>query len=646
MSKAKDLISIVTITYNHEDYIAEAIESFLMQNRDKFDIEIIVADDASTDGTQKIISKYAKKYPELIRPILRKKNLGVRDNLLTALESAKGKYIALCEGDDFWTSELKLLKQYEYMESDQNAGLCFHLVNVTSPGAAENGSVFPGLSVWSKFDLDELLDHNFIQTNSVMYKNRKNYANIVEGDPLPLDWFLHILHAKEGGIGFIPEVLSTYRRHENGVWWRTDSTQNAFWRKNILKLMTAYENIINLFEGDERRQRIVEFSRINQIVRILENEDTLDGASAIEQVNAARPDLVLSGAQLLLKRIELLEEQLKLQVTANKEQQVVISDTQGLVRQRDQLIEKILDSRMYKIGHAATAPVRVSKSSIQKVKSIVSSNTRDRIPLEYQFSYSSDGSSRDAVIVHLYYQDMWHDISDRLSVLSRSFDLYLSVTEDLTFDIAKINEFHRETNVIKFPNRGRDVLPFLMIAKRILRENSYKSVLKLHTKKSKHRQDGGDWFNDILDELLPNDMTKIYATLDKSDTGVVGPSKQVVSLSRYLGANADNLAHLIRRMYGKDYAKKVMGSPDMYPFIGGTMFWARADFFKELCKLSIVPDDFEAEDGQVDGTLAHAIERALGMSMHRDEKQMYVVESKGDVRKLDKKSYTETYIHV
>ncbi|NLD47019.1 MAG: glycosyltransferase [Clostridiaceae bacterium] len=126
------LVSVCCITYNHEKYIAEAIESFIMQKTD-FPIEIIIHDDASTDNTANIIKGYEKKYPDIIKPILQEENQysqgksPMRDFVIPFVE---GKYIATCEGDDYWTDVEKLQKQVDFMENNKDYTMCFHKVEV------------------------------------------------------------------------------------------------------------------------------------------------------------------------------------------------------------------------------------------------------------------------------------------------------------------------------------------------------------------------------------------------------------------------------------------------------------------------------------------------------------------------------------
>lgn len=125
MKQEQPLVSICCITYNHENYIREAIESFLMQ-KTTFPIEIIIHDDASTDKTAKIVKEYATKYPMIIIPIFQTKNqysLGIKPWPNFVFPLARGKYIALCEGDDYWTDPFKLQKQVDFLVENDEYGL-------------------------------------------------------------------------------------------------------------------------------------------------------------------------------------------------------------------------------------------------------------------------------------------------------------------------------------------------------------------------------------------------------------------------------------------------------------------------------------------------------------------------------------------
>ncbi|MDE6532925.1 MAG: glycosyltransferase [Muribaculaceae bacterium] len=123
------LVSVVCLTYNHAPYIRECMDGFLMQKTD-FPIEVIIHDDASTDGTTDIIKEYASKYPDIIKPIIQTENQYSKHHdfnriMQSCIEKAIGKYIALCEGDDYWTDSSKLYKQIQFLEKESDYGLCY-----------------------------------------------------------------------------------------------------------------------------------------------------------------------------------------------------------------------------------------------------------------------------------------------------------------------------------------------------------------------------------------------------------------------------------------------------------------------------------------------------------------------------------------
>lgn len=122
------LVTIICTAYNHEKYISDAIDGFLMQ-KTNFDYEVLVHDDASTDRTAEIIRKYAEEYPQIIIPILQEKNQvsqGVQIYKEYLYPRGKGKYFAICEGDDYWTDETKLQKQIDFLEIHQDYSMCCH----------------------------------------------------------------------------------------------------------------------------------------------------------------------------------------------------------------------------------------------------------------------------------------------------------------------------------------------------------------------------------------------------------------------------------------------------------------------------------------------------------------------------------------
>ncbi len=217
------LVSIVSISYNHEKFIRQTLDGFVMQ-KTNFPFEVIIADDASTDGTQAIIREYAEKYPDIIKPVLREKNTGSGCNFLDACKKINAKYVATCEGDDYFTDPCKLQKQVDFLEANPGFSVCFHPVKVIFDDNSKPGKVYPSsfYRTNKSFGFENLLNNNFMQTCSVMYRWRFNEENIEDYLPvdiLPGDWFLHLLHAEKGYIGCVNEIMSVYRRHGGGLFW-------------------------------------------------------------------------------------------------------------------------------------------------------------------------------------------------------------------------------------------------------------------------------------------------------------------------------------------------------------------------------------------------------------------------------------------
>jgi glycosyltransferase involved in cell wall biosynthesis len=227
-------LSIICITYNHEKFIRDALEGFVMQ-KTKFYFEAVVSDDCSTDKTADIICEYEQKYPDIIKAIYNPQNIGAYKNFVNALSGVQSKYVIFNEGDDYFTDPYKLQKQVDFLELRTDCSICFHPVEVKFENSKKylirKSEIFPNPEF--RFNktllrLDDLLAHNFIQTNSAMYRWRFLDGDIQKDFPeeiVPSDYYIHLLHAQTGSIGFIDEVMSVYRRHEGGIWW--DSLYNA-----------------------------------------------------------------------------------------------------------------------------------------------------------------------------------------------------------------------------------------------------------------------------------------------------------------------------------------------------------------------------------------------------------------------------------
>ena len=212
------VVAISCCTYNQKDFIAQCLEGFVMQ-KTNFPFVAIVADDCSTDGTREIVKEYAEKYPDIIKPILREKNIGPVANSSEVYDIINSKYICICDGDDYWTSQYKLQKQVDFLESHPDYTVCYHKVKMVFENSRKSPKIIPIKADKNPQSFRKLLKGGYIPSNSVMYrfeylqKELKNYPK----DIYPGDWFNHIVIGKYGKIGFIKEVMSVYRRNEQSV---------------------------------------------------------------------------------------------------------------------------------------------------------------------------------------------------------------------------------------------------------------------------------------------------------------------------------------------------------------------------------------------------------------------------------------------
>ena len=210
-------LSVMMITYNHERFIAQAIESVLAQ-RVNFDCEIVIGEDCSTDGTRAVIMDFQRRYPGRIVPLLRDRNLGAMRNFAETLAVCRGKYLAFLEGDDYWTHEDKLQTQINFLDEHPDYAICCHRAQFVDETGAGQSGIFPTLPAGT-YTIADLFDGNWVVTGSVMY--RWGSVGSLPDWFLTLkmgDWPLHILVARAGKIHLMDEVMSVYRIHQGGIW--------------------------------------------------------------------------------------------------------------------------------------------------------------------------------------------------------------------------------------------------------------------------------------------------------------------------------------------------------------------------------------------------------------------------------------------
>lgn len=216
-----------------------------------------------------------------------------------------------------------------------------------------------------------------------------------------------------------------------------------------------------------------------------------------------------------------------------------------------------------------------------------------------------------AIAIHAFYPDVFASMLGRIEGLPEGHALYVTtVAEHRDLLDRTLAAKGRPYRLRVVENRGRDVLPFLEILPE-LQGGGVETVIKIHTKKSVHRQDGEQWLDDVLSQLLdPGFISRAqHAFAATPALGMIGPHRHYLQMSAYLGANAERVLSIGSRLGLTEPEIMSQG------FFGGTMFMARVSAFEPLLRLGFTREDFEPEAGQRDGTLAHALERAMALSV-------------------------------
>lgn len=223
------MLSICCITYNQAPFIRQTLDGFLSQKTD-FDVEIVIGDDYSTDGTREILQEYQSRYPKLFRLLLPEKNTGMQANFMATMSACRQKYVALCEGDDYWTDPLKLQKQVTFLEKNQDFSICFHRAHILYESGITTKYPEINKTTPEETALDDIVKGNYIHTPTVVFRNEiKGQLPDWFKQAYPCDWPLHTINATFGKIAFLPGEMAVYRVHKGGV----HSTQSSTLQKSL-----------------------------------------------------------------------------------------------------------------------------------------------------------------------------------------------------------------------------------------------------------------------------------------------------------------------------------------------------------------------------------------------------------------------------
>jgi glycosyltransferase involved in cell wall biosynthesis len=243
------LVSALMITYNHIGYVARAIEGVLQQ-KTSFPIELVIGEDCSTDGTRECVLDYQKRYPDVIRVITSARNVGAKKNGLRSMKACSGKFIAVCEGDDYWHHPEKLQKQVDYMEKNPDCGMVCSNYDVMN---AKTKMVIKDFITYKKWKIPDRFDPSYfisddvssvILTCTVLYQ-RALSESIIRKDPylhesdtfLMGDIQMWADISSMARIGYIPESLATYNVSEESATRSRDITRELHFSLSMSELI-------------------------------------------------------------------------------------------------------------------------------------------------------------------------------------------------------------------------------------------------------------------------------------------------------------------------------------------------------------------------------------------------------------------------
>lgn len=295
MTIEKPLLSVCIRAYNQGKYISEAIDGALIQ-KTTFPFEIIISDDFSSDETPRILADYLGKYPDLVKVLENNTNIGGTQNLKQIIMASEAKYIALCDGDDYWTDHYKLQKQVDFLESHPEYVVCFHNVINRYENNQIKPTLFNTLDFPSHITLENLIKNKwFLPINSEVFVRDclffPDWYDRVMND----DYVINLVLAISGPFCYMPDLMAVYRHHNNNE-SKIYSDLDLF-NKNLLYIL---ENIRYLYP--EENQYLFE-DKINEIKYIL-NQLKLDNKFPVLKYTRLRTYRKLLGKLLRIQRRE------------------------------------------------------------------------------------------------------------------------------------------------------------------------------------------------------------------------------------------------------------------------------------------------------------------------------------------------------
>lgn len=594
MKKNLPSVSLFITCYNYADFVSEAIESAINQTYQNIDVTVI--DDGSTDNSLEVIREYEDRIS-----VISRENKGIVATRNEALETAKGKYLLFLDADDYF--DLDYVEKMVKVAEDSQADVVY-----------PNWHIFGDESytkTFQEFETQRLIEQQIHCTSESLIRLSATKGHTFESEKVAEDWDFFLGLALAGKkFKLANDCFINYRVRSN-----TRSSQNGYWDDMyyfvaiLRKWQKRYPNEVNaldlpVYAGRSRDEHI---QSLNQIIAE-KDEAIIHLHGVIKEYSEAKNDLTHKIDTIEQKRLDLL------------------------------------NSISYKIGKMLASPVRMMYKLLRKMyrwtKKVRPHIHGLKIDLLYarQFRWMRvRKKSTVAVIIHLYYLDNWPLFKRKLQLLPKgSFDLYITLPKENSHFINTIQKDFPDVHVVKSPNRGRDVLPFMKTLK-CINDNGYDTVLKFHSKKSTHREDGQEWLESMMNQIVPDDKNALKAILQvvkESNFGVLGPADVYYPLTINYPGNKDSIDVAMRTIYDVHKAGEIASRRKEYGFFGGTMLWMNVSAIRPLLRFNQARY-FEEEAGQVDGTFAHALERLLCVVPEMEDKSVY----QSDGHTIERRSY-------
>lgn len=350
-------VSVCIPTFNHEQYIAQAVESVLAQ-RTNFPVEILIGEDCSTDRTREIVVEFKRRHPDRIDLRLAETNQGGGRNFCDLFARSGGQYVIILEGDDYWTAPHKLQTQVDALDAHPEWAMCFHPARtVYDDGRPEH--FYPEEQPKDVSTIYDLFVKDFMATSSVLFRNRLFkklpdwFPDIIVGD-----WALHILNAEHGTIGFLPEPMSVYRVHQGGVF----SCKSVEYKiVTIFKMLTKIDH----FLGGKYTQEIEE-NRLNTVrwlVGQMENEARLAKEAAMQAEN-----LTVKRARVEKQAAALQQAVTQLQMQTSRLRNDLVEKeayTDYLESEREQLLQEMKKLKSFHESWHGSVWYRIYRETIR-----------------------------------------------------------------------------------------------------------------------------------------------------------------------------------------------------------------------------------------------------------------------------------------